>query len=252
MSFYDTIIVEAVFQVLIITGFLLILLFYNKLNFPFRWLFFLFMTDIIVATQLNMNYTVTGHEYKPHRMAKDLALCPKKFPIPIDDKIIYNDQLHALFPPFWRNTYTFSKQVSFSAFSSFELNSYSKLDDEYPNLRNAVLNHHLVYFSDVILPLSQFNDSTFDPVTNRDDLYIPDDNYKILANKNVKVEPTDFIKFLEFSPNKISVETGTANDQFLTMLQTNFKGWKAFIANLYFKFQLQNNFSSQGETYGQV
>ena len=229
MQFYQHVLAQAIFQSLIIIGFLLIIVFHQKLKFPLTWVVVLTAIELVVAAQLNMNFTVTSNDSRPFQMKHDLALCPSKFPLPVDDKIIFNVQQHALFQPFWRNTANFTKQVSFGAFSSFELNSFSKLDDDHPNLRGAVLNHHLVYFSDTIQPLTQFNDNNIDPVKKSDVLYLTDENFTLLKNKKVSTDSTDVIRFLEFSPNKITVETRTKNDQFLTMLQTNFKGWNAFI-----------------------
>ncbi len=231
MQFYQHVFIQAIFQSLIILCFLFVIVFRQKLKSPLSYLLLLIVIEMVVAAQLNMSFTVTANESKPYRMKHDLALCPPKFPLPVDDKIIFNDQQHALFPPFWRNTYDFSKQVSFTAFSSFELNSFNKLDDDYPNLRNTVLNHHLVYFSDTILPLNQFNDKNINPGKKSDVLYLGENDFSHLAQVKAQTDSSDNIRYLEFSPNKITIETRTKNDQFLTMLQTDFKGWKAFIDN---------------------
>jgi hypothetical protein len=109
-----------------------------------------------------------------------------------------------------------------------------------PNLRDAVLNNHLVYFSDKILPLNQFSDGSIDPQKDSRSLYLSEQDYTILSDHIKTIEPTgeklstdslDEVEIVEFSPNRLSLETSTGNQQFLTMLQTNFKGWKAFIDN---------------------
>lgn len=231
MSFYQHILIQGVFQVFVVSAFLAILLFHKKLQHPFHFILIVLFVEMFAAAQLNVAHTVVGTEFKPQRMKKDLALFPKKFPIPVNDKIIYNDQMHAFFPPLWRNTYIFSKQIAFDSFSSFELKSYSKLDDDFPNLKNAVLNNHLLYFSDTVLPLSQFADSSIDVEKSHMLLYLSDEDYSLLSQKKTASDSADNIKITAFSPNEIIVQTNSRNDQFLTLLQSNFNGWTATIDN---------------------
>jgi len=229
MSFYQNILIQACFQFFIVSSFIAIILFRQKIKYPMMLILVLIVADLTVAAQLNMHKTVIDTKFKPSKMQKDLSLSPEKFPIPINDKIIFNDQQHAFFSPFWRNTYIFSKQISFDAFSSFELNSYSKLDHEFPNLKNAVLNNHLFYFSDTILSLNTFSDNEIDVQKATKYLYLYDQDFEILKNNNVKTDSSDEIQITVFSPNKVIASVKTKHDQFLTMLQTNFNGWEASI-----------------------
>jgi hypothetical protein len=226
---FQRIFFQAIFQFIIVSVFLAIILLHKKIKHPIFMISFLLVVEIVTASQLNMASTVVDKEHKPGRMKKDLSLYPKKFPIPVNDKIIYNDNTHVSFSPFWRNTYIFSKQVSFNSFSSFELNSYSKLDDDFPNLRNAALNNHLFYFSDTISCVNQLNDSNIHSKKNSKLLFFSEKNYVNLVNKKVATNSSDEAKITEFSPNKVTIKTSTKNDQFITMLQTNFKGWKAYL-----------------------
>ena len=231
MSFYQNVLVQAVFQFLVVLLFILILVLHKRLKYPFRLIIIIFFIEMFAATQLNLASTVGDSTNKPYRMKKDLSLFPDKFPIPVNDKIIFNDKKHASFQPFWRNTYIFSKQVAFGAFSSFELNTYNKLDDDYPNLKNTVLNNHLFYFSDTIISLKHFADSRIHQQKDSKHLFFSDEDFTHLSDKIVATDCDDEISILEFSPNKVVVETTTKNDQFFTMLQTNYKGWKAYIDN---------------------
>ncbi|HSH19497.1 MAG TPA: hypothetical protein VLA03_03540, partial [Draconibacterium sp.] len=231
MEFYEHVLLQAIVQFIIASLFLLIIVFHKKFKYPFHFMVALFLIEILAASQMNIGFTVADNNYKPARMKNDLSLYPEKFPIPVNDKIIYNDQMHESFPPFWRNTYVFTKQISFYAFSSFELNTFNKLDDDYPNLKNAVLNNPLFYFSDKILSLKQFNDDNIEPQKNAQDLYFSDDDFKTLSQKTVEIDSSGTIEIVEFSPNQVTVETNSKSDQLFTMLQTNFKGWKAFIDN---------------------
>jgi hypothetical protein len=229
MTFHQHVLLQTLIQFAIVSLFTLVIIYYKKLKSPVLLIMILFVTEIFIATQLNMGSTVVDSNFKPYRMQKDLSLCPDKFPIPINDKIIFNDQQHAFFKPFWRNTYIFTKQISFDSFSSFKLNSYSKLEDDYPNLKNAALNNHLFYFSDKIFSLNQLSDREIHLETDSRNLYLSDEDFSLLSKKTIAGDPLDKIIILEFSPNRVSVQTTTLNDQFLTMLQTNYKGWKAYI-----------------------
>ena len=229
LSFYQRIFIQAVFQVFIVSVLLFVLVFYKRIRRPFVTIAVLVVFDLVVSAQLNMGATVTDIEHNPVRMDKNLALYPNNFPLPVNDKISYNDNQHVSFSPFWRNTYTFSKQVSFISFSSFELNSYSKLDDDFPNRRESVLNNHLFYFSDTIASVINFSDNEVDIEKDSKLLFFSDEEFWQLSRKKVNTDSTDCVKIVAFAPNSVAVETETQNDQFFTMLQTNFKGWKVFV-----------------------
>jgi len=231
LTFHQHIIIQALLQVIVVTLFILLIIFHKRVKHPFYLMVLLFGFEIFTATQLNMSTTVVDISHKPGRMQKDLSLYPDKFPIPVNGKIMYNDEQHSSFAPFWRNTYIFSKQISFESFSSFELKSYSKLDDEFDNLCKAVLNNHLLYFSDSILPVSKLVDSAIDHQTYSHCLFVSERDYQQLSEHTIAGNSDDEINILEFLPNSVTIETSTRHDQFLTMLQTNYKGWRAYIDN---------------------
>ncbi len=229
MTFYQQMFFQAFFQLMVCGVILLILIKIRIFKQPFYLLLVVSVVEIFMASQLNMFHTVVDAKSTPYQMRKDLSLYPDHFPIPTDDKIIFNDTQHASVPPFWRNTYIFSKQISFDAFSSFELKTYSQLNYKFLNLRKAALNNHLLYFSDTILPVNQFNDSSINYLKHSKLLYFSEKDYNTLSKLAVTSYSADRATISKFSPNRITVETTTRNDQFLTMLQTNFKGWHAFI-----------------------
>ena len=230
-TFYEHLLFQSSIQMLLGVAFLFLVLFYKKIKYPAFLILVIVSIDMVVSTQLNILYTAADKNYKPARMNKDLSLYPEKFPIPVDDKLIYNDQ-HTLVPPFWRNTYIFRKQVGFNSFSSFKLKNYSKLSDNYPNLRDAVLNNHLVYFSDHIFPLSQFNDSLVNPELHSNYLFFSDSIYNQLKVNSVSANTSDSAQITEFGPNNVRIETRTAANQYLTIIQSNYKGWAAFVDNV--------------------
>lgn len=231
MSFHQHIVVQGIFQFIVAAAFLALVLFSQKIKRYDILVVGLVAVELIVALQFNINITVTDKEHNPLRMAKDLALYPEKFPVPVDDKIIYNDDLHVLSSPFWRNTYVFSKQVSFDSFSSFRLKSYDLLDRN-ETLRKAVLNNHLFYFSDKIRPLRHYDERSLEGLSATKDLFLNDDDLLKLSSVSIATDSADTFEIKEFSPNKVVVETDSRYDQFFTMLQTNFKGWNAYVDNV--------------------
>jgi len=240
ITFHEHIIIQSTFQIFIIAIFLVLILKYHKIKYSLHLILLLFIFEIFVSAQLNMFYTVVDLKSKPYKMKNDLLLYPNKFPIPVNDKIIFNNKQHASFIPFWRNTYIFSKQISFNSFSSFKLKTYNKLNNDYPNLREAVLNNHLFYFSDKIFALSQFKDTLIKPKTCSKYLFFEDSVYNVLSKGKVLIDKEDKIKIVKFSPNKVSVKTNTKNNQYLTIIQSNYKGWKAFIDNKETKIYTSN------------
>jgi hypothetical protein len=229
MTFHHRMLLQVPLQVLVLSLFMLVLFRYQRLKNPALVILLLSGIELFSAAQLNMFSTVADREHRARHMQRDIALYPQGFPLPVDGKILYNDRQHACFAPFWRNTYIFSKQVAFQSFSSFELNTYSKLDDEFHNLRQAVLDNHLFYFSDTILPLGQMDDDAIDPGQVRQILYLQDEDYARLAGLNLASDGNDRLEILEFGPNSVRVETRTRSHQLLSMLQSNYKGWKAYI-----------------------
>jgi hypothetical protein len=222
---------QGVFHILIVSLFLVSLHLYKRFKHISLSIAILIVIELTVATRFNMNTTITDRKLSPVNMQRDLDLCPSGFPIPVNDKIKYNTSQHAFFKPFWRNTSIFTKQISFDAYSSFELNSYKKLDDEFPNLQKAVTNNHLFYYSDTIIPLSLFDDSKIEAEKSSDYLFLSDEDFNILSKKIVQTDSSDNIHINDFNPDKVIVTTNTKHNTFFTMLQTDFKGWSAFIDN---------------------
>ncbi len=230
-SYYENIFIQSSFQIIILSAFIYLIFNFKKIKYSKYLILSLFAIEIIASAQLNMLYTVVDADHQPYKIKKDLALYPKKFPIPINGKVILNKKQQSANSPFWRNTYIFSKQVTFDSFSSFKLDSYAVLEDDCPNLRSAALNNHLCYFSQNIFSLNQFTDSNIDPQTDSKYLFFKDSIYLKLSKNIVSHDDADGYEIKQFSPNKIIIETNTLNDQYFTLLQSNYKGWKAYIDN---------------------
>ena len=229
MHFYQHVALQAFFQLAVVSIFIFLWMKAPNWKYFKPLLVVLVFVELFMAAQLNMSKTVVSMSHKPKRMQQEIKNCPEKFPLPIDSKIVFNDQKNGLESPFWRNTYIFRKQVAFQSFSSFELKTYNKLDDAYPNLRDAVLDNHLFYFSDEIYPISSFHDDSIPQKNSHSFLYLDDTVFLDFSVRQLQTDSSDIIKMTAFSPNRIVAQASTSNDQLLTMLQTNFKGWRAYI-----------------------
>jgi len=229
LSFHQHIVIQGLIQVCVIGSFLLLLFKWQS----FRWnklaLIILVFIELFFAAQLNMSKSVVSMDSRPFKMQSDLSLTPSGFPVPINNKIKFNNRQHAFFAPFWRNTHIFSKLASFQSFSSFELQSFSQLDDYSPNLKESVLNNHLFYFSDSVKSMSFFKDSLVNPALDSKILYVSDMDYKALENINAVTDSADKMTIKAFSPKYVEVRTKTQNTQYFTFLQTNYPGWVAYI-----------------------
>lgn len=196
--------------------------------FRIRWIVGLVVAELFIATWINSPRTVTDTENRPLRMQKDLALSPDGFPVPYDVPIAFNDEQHPFFTPFWRNTTVFTKRVSVHAFSSFQLNTFSRFDDQHPNLKQAVLQNRLFYFSDTLVRESSFSDTAIGP-EDHNILIVSDADYQTLKHQIFKTDTADRIVITELSPNRAEAVTHTTHKQLVAMLQTRYPGWKAYI-----------------------
>jgi len=206
----------------------LILIFSDKLKHPKLLISTLIFVELFLASQWNQSETYVDRNYKPSYLQKNIALTPDGFPIPHQVPIANNDEQHAFILPFWRNTYIFQKEISFNAFSSFELDNFSYLDDQNTDLKNWTLKNPLVYFSDKTLPFSRFNNlkiNNLNPTT----VFIESDEFKRLKGLNFDSDKSDKLKISGFSPNEIAIKTATKKQQLLILQQSFQKEWKAKI-----------------------
>ncbi|HBH05549.1 MAG TPA: hypothetical protein DDX92_02970 [Flavobacteriales bacterium] len=223
------IIISSLSQILLMLAVFLLVFKWPKARYSMQLLVIILSLDLVWAAHLNMSSTFVDMKQSPVDMKRNLDLNPHGFPIPTNDKVIYNTEQFAFFEPFWRNTYIFTKQVAFGAFSSFELNSYSLIDDEYNNLQKLVLDNHLFYLSDTLAREEFFVDGLFKDESNNKVLVVSEEDYEILSNYNALSSPEDRITLSYFSPNKMCATTQTSEDQYLTLIQSNYLGWRAEI-----------------------
>jgi hypothetical protein len=158
-----------------------------------------------------------------------MELTPKGFPIPHLTPIGCYDEQHAFISPFWRNTHIFQKEISFNAFSSFELNNFSYLDDKNANLKSWVLRQPVVYLSGQALPLSSFEKAFKKDNLNPSCVFVESDEFTNLKKIKLISDSQDQLKITAFSPNEIRIKTQTKNKQLLVLQQSFQPEWNALI-----------------------
>ncbi len=208
---------------------LLIVLFSKKMKRPHLWVSSLLFLELFLASQWNQSETYVDRNFKPAYLQKSIDLTPKGFPVPHLTPIGYNDEQHAFISPFWRNTSIFQKEISFSAFSSFELNNFSYLDDKNANLKSWVLRQAIVYLSDQAMPFSSFEKAIKDDKLNPTCVFAESVEFNKLKKIKLNSDSKDQLKIAAFSPNEIRIKTRTRNKQLLVLQQSFQPEWNALI-----------------------
>jgi hypothetical protein len=221
------------FQLILCFLFLCLMLFIlarsTKLKHPKLLLTSLVVFELLLASLWNQSETVVDKNIKPSFLHKNIQLTPKGFPIPHLTPIGYNDEQHAFSLPFWRNTSIFQKEISYNAFSSFELNNYSFIDDKAPKLKEWVLQHPLVYLADTVLPFSNWIEAVNDDKLKHSSVFVESSAFKKLMNLKLNADSSDQLKITGFSPNGLCIRTQTKNQQLLILHQSFQPEWKAII-----------------------
>ncbi len=223
-TFYEHIFIQGIVQTIILMIFIFLLI-KNK-AIKFKTLGFLIIIEMIIAVQFNMYYTGVL-KAKPASIKNYLNECPKSFSIPDDNLISLNTDKSSAKWPLWRNTNIFTKKVSFDSFNSFQFKGYSILIDSFPELKNAMLKNKMLYFSDKIMPYFSLHNKIKKIENN--DLFVNDSIFYKLQLLKLHSDINDSIKIVKFSPNNIIADVKTKNKQIITLLQSNYYGWKVYI-----------------------
>jgi len=220
---------QLILSALFLSLLVLILLFSSKFKRPKFWISGLIFLELFLAAQWNQTETYVDRDFKPSYLQKNIELTPKGFPIPHLVPIANNDEQHAFIIPLWRNTYIFQKEISFSAFSSFELDNFSYLDDEEAKLKDWILRSPLVYFSDRVLPLSNLNSELTTYRLNENAVFAEGKELAKLQKFILFSDKLDKLKITGFSPNAIAIKSQTKKQQLLILQQSYQADWKASI-----------------------
>jgi len=227
-SIYEHIFIHSIIQLLFLSSFLFLLFKKSLTQHRLKYTVILLIFEMIIAVQLNIFYTGVS-KAKPKDIRKYIAEIPKDFPIPASNDIILdNTDSEASYWPLWRNTNIFRKKVSYEGYSSFWFKNYDYLFDSVPHLKNAVLNNTLLYLSDKIYSQNDLP-KTLDPRIDNKNIYVPDSIFNRYKAVDIKYEKTDTVYIVQFSPNEIEAKYEANNPLIITLLQSDYVGWKVYV-----------------------
>lgn len=219
---FDAVILQGTIQLFIILAFIFSAYKIKKNKHFATALLILFVSDGIIATQLNIHYTVVG-DVNPVNFHRYLKSSPKGFPVPELHPIGENSDRNAQNEFIWMNNNVFSKKVTFDGLVSFKLDGYAHLSDDYPELLEAIKKEPVIYFSDDIrknFTIENYKSNT---------VFLANEDYQKLEGKIFGSDKTDWLTISDFSPKHIEIETLTKHQQLLVYQQNYFTGWNVFV-----------------------
>jgi len=218
----DAVILQGTIQLLILLVFIFSALKITNNKHFATALLILFVFDGIIATQLNIHYTVVS-EVNPVKFHQYLKSSPKGFPVPELNPIAENSDRNAQNEFIWMNNNVFPKKITFDGLVSFKLDGYANLSDNHPNLLEAIKKEPVVYFSDDLREDSAIEN--FKPNT----VFLAKENYQKSEGKIFGSDKNDLLTISDFSPKHIEIETRIQNPQLLVYQQNYFTGWNVFV-----------------------
>lgn len=219
---FDNIIFQGTFQVLLLLVFVFVIWKIKDLSRLASALLFLFVIDGIVATQLNIHYTVVS-EVNPIRFYNYLKSSPKGFPIPELNPMSENSDKNAENEFIWMNNNVFPKKVSFDGLVSFKLDGYAFLADNYPDFLEEIKKKPVVYLSDDLRENSLLEDYKLNTI------FLSTSDFKKLEGRSLQSDGNDKLQIRNFSPSEIEIQTTTSSAQLLAYQQNYYAGWRVFI-----------------------
>ncbi len=217
ISFSETIVIQGIIGVLLLSILLSMFLFYKK-----KMLFTIILVvimDMFLATQLNAPKTIFS-KASPIELQSKLNKLPSGFPIPDNTKkIIDINEKGKYIYPLWRNLNFFYKETAYTATGPYALNSLDIFEKS--GLYETLLHNPLLYFAENII----MNKGLLDTV------FIKKNKKGIAINPNLEGSDTteSSIIITKFSPNYIELETETKNNRLLIFMQNNSSGWHAYV-----------------------
>jgi hypothetical protein len=222
-TFYEHVFIQSSLQF-----FLLSILFYFLIKKSNKFIFFLklfVLLDIVLSVQLNVFYTISDLK-NPQQIQAYIDSSPKGFPVPKNQSPIENTDLESSFASLWRNTNIYEKRFSAQGFNSFCLDGLNKLEED-SLLHSITLSNQLLFLSDNICSETQWsNKEIFD---FRKLIVVSDSAYNQLKKLPLACGSKDTCYFTGFKPTEFKVKVHAEHQLILTLLQSNFVGWKVYV-----------------------
>jgi len=151
---------------------------------------------------------------------------PKGFPVPSSAAIeTYNQYGGQPLQPVVYNASILRKEPCADGFNPFYLKQYANFLNS--PLANKTLKHSIAFISDEIRPLSQLKEDLKQGTVDSNSLYTEQTLPKPTGGRK-----SSRLSVKTFEPGKILIETETDKPAFLTLLQSNYPGWKAEVEDI--------------------
>jgi hypothetical protein len=223
---YEHILVQGILQLVFLTVFLLALqkrLPIAKLK---RLLLILIVVDVVIATQLNMHYTITSNGLDLTEIQAKLDRLPDNYPTPDLLPIAETEDDQIGIYPLIRNIHTFLRKPTHRGLSSFELKSYSQFITK-KELKENVLQNPLVYLSSDIQHQNRYDNNL--QMNSTKTLFVESGDLSSIGSISLASNIEDTIIIASFSPHRIKLKVRTKEKQALVYLQSNYPGWEVSI-----------------------
>ena len=113
--------------------------------------------------------------------------------------------------------------------------------DETPQLYDSIIKNKIVFLSDNVFDQKNLSEFKKDSSFTSKSVFLESTDYSTLKNISLASDIKDQVMLKHFSPDSFAIETSTKNIQLLTLLQNNYKGWKAFVNGKETKILTSNN-----------
>lgn len=230
LTLYERLFIGGVVQLLLLLGFLFILQkAINVIAFS-RNIVFLVVVDMLLAVQMNINYTVVDPLVDPVKLTRELkTIIPDGYPLPQRTSMLNAKNEGTGIPGIWRNVNNYTKAPAIDGFTSFWLNDYLRLEKD-TLLSKMVLDNPIVYLSSSVFSEDVLAVHKEQGKISGRNLYFQKNEYAQLQSMKLTHASADTAYFLEFRPNKFRVKVIASGDQLLTILQSAYKGWQVSVA----------------------
>jgi hypothetical protein len=218
---------QSIIHLILLSLFLYLLLTTKNIKRLVLYLTLIISVDMIVSAQLNNPYTAHYSEFSAKEANNHFNKFPKGFPQLPDIAIKDVNTNEMYFGPFWKNVNIIQKQISSEGFNSFAFTGHEQFRDNTPKLYQEIIKNKIVFLSNEIHPYSELKDSTYSAKS----LYFSQEEFEIISKNELESCIGDTVYLKHFAPDSFTVIANTKIQQVLTLLQNNYKGWKAFINN---------------------
>jgi len=222
---------QGAIQLLVISSFLYLLIKIKNKQTLLKYTAVIVAVELIISTQLNAPYTAYFHQFSAKESNVHFKKFPSGFPQLPDIAIADVNSSEMYFGPFWKNVNIIQKQVSAEGFNSFAFTGREFFRDKTPQHYNLILKNKIIFLSDEIHPESELEQFIKDSSFTQRTVILNNIDYLKIKKEGIKSTEGDIAQLIYFAPDSFIVNTQTKEQQIITLLQNNYKGWNVYINN---------------------